>query len=59
MPVRTSEYFSKDFKETFNYIGLEISQINSINKKYIEYKNKYESFTNMINKKKDQLFASK
>ena len=56
---KQSDYFNKDFKETFNYIGLEISQMNLIFKKYVEYKNEYETFTNMINKKKEQLFASK
>ena len=56
---KQSDYFNKEFKETFNYIGLEISQMNLIFKKYVEYKNEYESFTNMINKKKEQLFASK
>ena len=56
---KQSDYFNKDFKETFNYIGLEISQMNLIFKQYVEYKNEYETFTNMINKKKEQLFASK
>ena len=56
---KQSEYFNRDFKETFNYLGLEIGEMNSIYKKYIEYKNEYETFTNLVNKKKEQLFASK
>ena len=56
---KQSDYFNIDFRETFNYIGLEISQMNLIFKKYVEYKNEYETFTSMINKKKEQLFNSK
>ena len=56
---KQSEYFNKDFKETFNYYGLGISEMNSIFKKYTEFKNEYETFTSMINKKKEKLFASK
>ena len=50
---KQSEYFNKEFKETFNYLGLEIDAMNSIYKKYIEFKNEYETFTSMINKKKE------
>ena len=56
---KQSEYFNKEFKETFNYLGLEIDAMNSIYKKYIEFKNEYETFTSMINKKKEDLFNSK
>ena len=54
-----SEYFNKDFKETFYYLGAGISEMNVIFKKFVEYKNEYETFTSMINKKKEKLFNSK
>ena len=54
-----SEYFNKDFKETFNYYGLGINSMNSIYKNYVHYKNEYETFTSMINKKKEKLFTAK
>ena len=56
---KQSEYFNKDFKETFNYYGLQINEMNTIYKKYTEYKNEYETFTTMINKRKEKLFAAK
>ena len=56
---KQSEYFNKDFKETINYLGLEINEMNLIYKKYTEYKNEYETFTSLVNKKKEQLFTSK
>jgi len=56
---KQSEYFNKDFKETFNYYGLGINEMNTIFKKYTEFKNEYESFTSIINKKKEKLFATK
>ena len=56
---KQSEYFNKDFKETLNYLGLEINEMNLIYKKYNEYKNEYETFTSLVNKKKEQLFTSK
>jgi len=56
---KQAEYFNKDFKETFNYLGLEINEMKVIYKRYTDYKNEYETFTSMINKKKEQLFSSK
>ena len=56
---KQSEYFNKDFRETFNYFGLCINEMNTIYKKFPEYKNEYETFFVMINKKKEKLFASK
>ena len=56
---KQSEYFHKDFKETFYYYGLGINEMNTIFKKYTEFKNEYETFTSMINKKKEKLFATK
>lgn len=56
---KQSEYFNKEFKETFSYLGAEVNEMNLIYKKYVEFKNEYESFTNMVNKKKEDLFTSK
>ena len=56
---KQSEYFNKDFKETFNYFGISINEMNTIYKKYTDYKNEYETFTSMINKKKEKLFTTK
>ena len=56
---KQSEYFNKDFKETFSYLALETNEMNSLFKKYTEFKTEYETFTNLVNKKKEQLFSSK
>jgi len=56
---KQSEYFNKDFKETFSYLAAEVNEMNLVYKKYVEFRNEYESFTNMINKKKEDLFTSK
>ena len=56
---KQSEYFNKDFRETFNYYGLGVNEMNTIYKKYAEFKNEYETFFVMINRKKEKLFASK
>ena len=57
--AKQSQYFNKDFKETLDYMGLEINEMNVIFKKYVDYKSEYETFTSLVNKKKEQLFASK
>ena len=54
-----SDYFNKQFKENFNYMALEVDEMNLIFKKYYEFKNEYEEFSSMINKKKEDLFNSK
>ena len=56
---KQSEYFHKDFKETFYYYGLGINEMNTIFKKYTDFKNEYETFTSIVNKKKEKLFATK
>ena len=53
------EYFNKDFKETINYLNLEMNEMTLIFKKYNEFKSDYETFTDMINQRKEKLFASK
>ena len=54
-----SDYFNKQFKENFNYMALEADEMNLIFKKYYEFKNEYEEFSSMINKKKEDLFNNK
>ena len=56
---KQSEYFHKDFKETFYYYGLGINEMNTIFKKYTDFKNEYETFTSIVNKKKEKLFTTK
>ena len=51
--------FIKDFKENIDYMSIEIDEMNLIFKKYNEYKNEYENFSSMINKKKENLFNTK
>jgi hypothetical protein len=54
-----NDFFNKQFKENFNYMSLEADEMNLIFKKYYEFKNEYEEFSSMINKKKEDLFNSK
>ena len=54
-----SDYFNKQFKENFNYMALEADEMNLIFKKYYEFKNEYEEFSSMINKKKEDLFNNR
>ena len=56
---KEAQYFNKDFKEIVHYFGLEINEMKAIFKKYNEFKSEYETFTSMINKRKEQLFTSK
>ena len=56
---KQNEYYNKEFKETFNYLGFEINEMNSIYKNYKEFKTEYETFTTLIIKKKEDLFNSK
>ena len=55
---KQSEFFNKEFKEYFNYMALEVNEMSSIYKKYIEFKKEYEDFSSMINKRKEDLFNS-
>ena len=54
-----SDFFNKQFKENFNYMALEADEMNLIFKKYYEFKNEYEEFSSMINKKKEDLFNNR
>ena len=56
---KQKEFFIKDFKENFNYLNMEMNEMTLIFKKYTEFKNDYEVFTEMIYQKKEKLFASK
>ena len=55
---KQSEFFNKEFKEYFSYMALEVNEMSSIYKKYIEFKKEYEDFSSMINKRKEDLFNS-
>lgn len=56
---KQAKFFRDDFRNVFNYMSMEYSEMEPINKKYLAYKKEYEDFTNKINKKKEELFAQK
>ena len=53
------QYFKSDFKLMFKYLNLETQEMSHIYKSYINYKNEYENFSTLVNKKKEELFESK
>ena len=53
-----NDFFNKEFKENLDYMSLEVGEMNVIYKQYIEFKNEYEEFSSMINKKKEDLYNS-
>ena len=55
---RQSEFLNKEVKECINYMALEVNEMSSVFKKYIEFKKEYEDFSSMINKRKEDLFNS-
>ena len=55
---KQSDFFNKEFKEYFSYMALEVNEISSIYKKYIEFKKEYEEFSSIINKRKEDLYNS-
>ncbi len=56
---KQSLFFKDDFKTLFNYMNLEVQEMDSIYKDYLSFKNEYEDFTTRINKKKEELFSQK
>ena len=50
-----SDFFSTSIKENLNYMSLELIGIDTIYKKYKDYRNEYEDFTTMIKKEKNEL----
>ena len=52
-------FFKNDFKDFFNYINLEIQEMNTINQSFISYKKEYEDLSKKLNKRKEELYAQK
>ena len=52
-------FFKEDFKSFFNYMNLEIQEMNVINQQFLIYKKDYEDFSAKLNKKKEELFVQK
>ena len=55
---KQSDFFNKYFKESLSYMTLETSEMDTVYKKYIEFKKEYEEFTALIHKKKESLYNS-
>ena len=52
-------FFKNDFKSFFNYMNLEVQEMNVINQQFIIYKKEYEDFSAKLNKRKEDLFSQK
>ena len=52
-------FFKSDFKDFFNYINLEIQEMNVLNQSFISYKKEYEDLSNKLNKRKEELYSQK
>ena len=52
-------FFKDDFKSFFNYMNLEIQEMNFISQQFLQYKKDYEDFSAKLNKKKEELFVQK
>ena len=52
-------FFKDDFKLFFNYMNLEVQEMNVINQQYAVYKKEYEDFSVKLNKRKEELFVQK
>ena len=52
-------FFKSDFKDFFNYINLEIQEMNVLNQSFISYKREYEDLSNKLNKRKEELYSQK
>lgn len=56
---KQNSFFKNDFKSFFNYMNLEIQEMNNISIEFVQYKKEYEDFSAKLNKKKEELFAQK
>ena len=54
-----SSFFKDDFKSFFNYINLEVQEMNVINQQFVVYKKEYEDYSAKLTKRKEELFAQK
>ena len=56
---KQSSFFKNNFKSFFNYMNLEIQEMNVISQQFVAYKKEYEDFSAKLNKKKEDLFVQK
>ena len=56
---KQNTFFKDDFKSFFNYMNLEIQEMNLISQQFLVYKKEYEDFSSKLLKKKEELFAQK
>ena len=56
---RQYTFFKNEFRNVFNYMNLELQEMNNIHKQYLTYKKEYEDFSGKVNKKKEELFNQK
>ena len=56
---KQSSFFKNNFKSFFNYMNLEIQEMNVINQQFVAYKKEYEDYSAKLNKKKEDLFVQK
>ena len=52
-------FFKDDFKLFFNYMNLEIQEMNVINQQFAAYKKEYEDYSAKLLKRKEELFNQK
>ena len=52
-------FFKSDFKDFFNYINLEVQEMNTLNQSFVAYKKEYEDISFKLNKRKEDLYAQK
>jgi hypothetical protein len=52
-------FFKSDFKDFFNYINLEVQEMNTLNQSFVAYKKEYEDMSFKLNKRKEDLYAQK
>ena len=56
---KQTSFFRKDFKDFFNYVNLEVHEMNTINEAFIAYKKEYEDFSVKLKKRKEDLYHQK
>ena len=54
-----SKFFKEDFLEYFDYMNMEYNELDTIINQFQNQRNEYESFSNNLNLKKEELFESK
>ena len=56
---KQTSFFKNDFKDFFNYVNLEVHEMNTINEAFIAYKKEYEDFSVKLKKRKEELYHQK